>query len=145
MGAQLYSEPVSKHTRRRMQGAITRGRLGATPYGYRRRDTETGLNREIDLETASVVRRICEDVAAGQSCRAIASGLNADGIPSPTGGSRDGSTLRGNRARGEGLIRNRLDPGVASTCRFSRNDHPETGARRIFATPQDATSAVFPE
>lgn len=132
LGAQLYSESISKHTRRGMQGALTRGQLHTSAYGYRKRVADTGPNREIDPDTAPIVRRIFEELAAGKSTHAIAKGLNGDGIPGPTGGSWDSSTLRGNTDRAEGMVRNRLYIGIASVCKYSRSYHPETGAKRVF-------------
>jgi site-specific DNA recombinase len=39
--------------------------------------------REVDEEEAAVVRRMVDEALAGRSLRAIAEGLNADGIPTP--------------------------------------------------------------
>ncbi len=57
-GAQLFSQKISDHTRRGMQGAVTRQRLHTRAYGYRKREAETGTNREIVPDQARVVRRI---------------------------------------------------------------------------------------
>lgn len=40
LGAQMFSESIAKPTRRGMQGALTRGRLHTSAYGYRKIDTE---------------------------------------------------------------------------------------------------------
>ncbi|MCJ2054008.1 recombinase family protein [Methylobacterium sp. J-070] len=61
------------------QGGYSCGRI---PYGYLS-DGKGGLL--IDEEPAAVVRRIFAENGAGRTVRAIADGLNADGIPSPRG------------------------------------------------------------
>lgn len=144
-GAQHLSEMISAHTRRGMQGALTRGRLHTSAYGYRKRAAEDGLNREIDPDQAAIVRRIFTDFARGLSAQKIAAALNAEGIPSPRGGTWDGSTIRGNGARSEGILRNPLYVGRASVCKFGRQYHPDTGARRTFATPADTVEQEIPE
>lgn len=142
-GAQQYSETISVHTRRGQQGALSRGRLHTSAYGYRRRNSDTGLNREIDPDEAGVVLRIFRETAQGRSALAVAKGLNEDRIPAPKGGTWDASTIRGNRNRQEGILNNRLYIGEASVCKFGRRYHPETGAKAIFATDDDAAAAVF--
>lgn len=88
-------------------------------YGYRnvnrfdgRGELIRGL-REVDEEQGKVVRRIFEEFAAGQSPRAIAEGLNKDGVESPDGrlsGPRfwRASTIYGDRKRKNGILQNRL-------------------------------------
>lgn len=101
-GAQMFSQKIADHTRRGMQGAVTRQRLHTRAYGYRKRNTEHRLNREIDPEQAHVLRRIFTEFASGKSTHAIAHGLNADHVPAPNGGTWEASTLRGNPTRQEG-------------------------------------------
>jgi site-specific DNA recombinase len=48
------------------------------------------------------VRRIFEEYAAGTSARAIVHRLNAEGVPSPRGGTWAVSALVGDRKRGAG-------------------------------------------
>lgn len=64
--------------------------------------------REIDDGEADIVRRIFRETADGRSALSIARGLNADHIPAPKGGTWDGSTIRGNKRRHEGILNNRL-------------------------------------
>lgn len=144
-GAQHLSEMISVHTRRGMQGALTRGRLHTSAYGYRATDAPEGLNREIDPDQAKIVTRIFTEFAAGRSARQIALGLNADRVPAPRGGTWEETTIRGHGARHEGILRNRLYVGRASVCKFGRQYHPETGARRTFETPQDTVERRIPE
>ena len=62
------------------QGGFSCGRI---PFGYLS-DGKGGLT--IDPEPAAVVRRIFEENGAGRTVRAIADGLNHDGLASPKGG-----------------------------------------------------------
>ena len=86
-----------------------------------------------------------EETARGLSGRAIVGGLNRDGIPSPTGGAWSDSTLRGNVTRGEGILRNRLYLGEARYGRNETSFDPDTGAKRVFSTPEKAIIKIIPE
>jgi len=143
--AQQFSEMIAQHTRRGMQGAVTRGRLHTSAYGYCKLDTEKGLNRGVDAGEAEIVRRIFREAAEGRSAKTIAAGLNADGIPAPRGGTWDASTIRGNKARHEGILNNRLYIGEASVCKIGRRYHPDTGEKAVFATEADAEVKTFEE
>jgi site-specific DNA recombinase len=64
------------------------------PYGYRRIGSGASATYAIEPAEATVVRRIFTQRAAGNSLRHILRGLNADRIPSPTGGQWFPSTLQ---------------------------------------------------
>src|SRR3546814_13115949 len=64
--------------------------------------------REIDLAEADIVVRIFREYAEGKSAKAIAAGLNTDGIVGPRGGIWRQNTINGNRARGTGILNNEL-------------------------------------
>jgi len=144
-GAQQFSEMIGAHTRRGMQGAVSRGRLHTSAYGYRKREEPTGTNREIAPEEARIVLRIFRETAEGRSAMAIAKGLNADRIPVPKGGTWEPSTIRGRKDRQEGILNNRLYIGEASVCKFGRRYHPETGAKAIYSTEEDMVQETFEE
>ncbi|MEQ8866436.1 MAG: recombinase family protein [Thalassobaculum sp.] len=59
----------------------------------------------------------------------IAQGLNADGIPSPTGSIWRKSVINGNRARGSGILWNMAYRGVLVHNRIRMVKDPETGKR----------------
>ncbi|MGR3433986.1 MAG: recombinase family protein [Shimia sp.] len=145
MGAQLAAQNIGVHAQRPLREGIERGRLVSKAYGYRAPDCETGLNRATHPEAAAVVRRIFEAFADGHAPDAIASDLNAEGIPSPTGGTWHGSTIRGNAGRGEGILRNRLYRGTATIGRTEKSYHPETGSKRVRPTPDRAVEVDIPE
>jgi len=142
--AQNQSEMIGLHTRRGQQGALERGQLHTSAYGYRKREGE-GLNREIDPEQAAIVLRIFGDYASGKSALSIAKELNAEGVPGPRGGAWDSSTIRGNPNREEGILRNRLYIGIASVCKTTRTFHPETGVRKSKPSPDARVEKEFPE
>jgi len=54
------------------------------------------------------------------------------------------STIRGHAARGEGILRNRLDIGRARLCATTRSYHPENGTKRSILTLQDEVEVQFP-
>jgi DNA invertase Pin-like site-specific DNA recombinase len=62
---------------------------GNAPYGYRWEDKALA----IDVARATVVRRIFADYASGVGQRAIVRALNAEGIPGPTGGAWQQSSI----------------------------------------------------
>jgi DNA invertase Pin-like site-specific DNA recombinase len=115
MGA-LYLKDLADKTRRGLEGRVREGKSGGgLCYGYRvvrgaldrRGEPERGL-REIDPSQAQVIKRIFEGFAAGESPKAIAKALNAEGIAGPRGGIWQAGTIRGQAKRDTGLLRNRL-------------------------------------
>ncbi|MFC2970152.1 recombinase family protein [Acidimangrovimonas pyrenivorans] len=144
--AQTQSEATAAQTERGRRSVLKKQhRLHSLAYGYSRKYVETGINREIDPEEAAIVRRIFEETAEGHASEAIAAGLNRDGIPSPTGGSWGGSTIRGNVTRGEGILRNTLYIGKARYGATHRENDPETGAKHVSTTPEKILEVEIPE
>jgi site-specific DNA recombinase len=70
-------------------------------------ETVNGARRINDV-AATIVRRIFTEYAAGRSPRAIAKGLNSEGIPGPSGKPWGASTIHGNWRRGTGILNNEL-------------------------------------
>lgn len=111
--AQFRSD-LAATVKRGQRRTVTDGRAsGGLAYGYRkvsrfddRGEPIRGL-REIDPDQADVVRRIFTEFAAGRSARQIAQDLNRDGIAGPKGGYWQPAALRGVRAAGHGILRNR--------------------------------------
>jgi site-specific DNA recombinase len=74
-----------------MRRKAERGHVaGGIVYGYRNVEVRVGerrnhVLREIHPDEAAIIRRIFQMIAEGRGYARIAKGLNADGIPSPTG------------------------------------------------------------
>ena len=136
MGA-LYLKDLADKTRRGLEGRVRQGRSGGgLCYGYRvvsgpmGRDgeLERGL-RAIEPSEAVVLRRIFERFAVGEGPKAIAGGLNRDGVTGPRGGIWQAGTIRGQAGRDTGILRNRLYVGeiVWNQRRWIKD--PTTGRR----------------
>ena len=132
----LFLKDLADKTRRGLRGRVERGKSGGgIAYGYdvvKRFDVEGNPlrgDRSINEDQAAVVRRIFENYARNQSPRAIASQLNSEGIPSPSGKTWSQSAINGNRRRGTGILNNELYIGrlVWNRQRFIKD--PDTGKR----------------
>ena len=121
------------------RGTTARAKAGSNPggrcYGYETFH-EIGADgkairgqRRINEDQAKVVRRIFRQYANNVSPRAIAQGLNDDGIPGPTGGQWTASTINGNKARHHGMLFNELYIGFQIYNRVQMIKHPDTGKR----------------
>jgi len=111
----LFLKDLAAKTHRGLRGRVEDGKSGGgLCYGYRviKKLDERGElirgDREIDEAQAIVARRIFREFASGISPRAIARGLNAEGIVGPDGNFWNDSTIRGHVKRGTGLINNEL-------------------------------------
>ncbi|SNR44386.1 recombinase family protein [Puniceibacterium sediminis] len=111
-------------------------------YGYRIKHSQS-LNREIDEGHAAIVRRIFDDYASGQSPRKIASSLNEEGIPSPSGGKWNDSTIRGNAKKRDGMLRNEAYIGIIVYGRNRFRRDPDTGNR--ISRPAAAEDIIYCE
>jgi site-specific DNA recombinase len=134
--SELKGEEATLRTHRGLQGVVEDGRsAGGLTYGYKvkRLYDERGEpirgHLEIDEGQAQVVRRIFRDYVAGASPLAIATALNAEGVPGPRGGAWNHSTIGGNAARGVGLIHNELYVGVRIWGRRTFVKDRSTGTR----------------
>ena len=127
---------VREQTRRGQMGNIRAGKAGGgLAYGYRVRylndagQPEPGL-REIDPVQAEVVRSIYRDYAAGETVAAIVRRLNAEGVPSPSGGLWARTTILGHFERKDGILQNPLYRGLLVWGRCPEDRHP-VSARRV--------------
>ncbi len=141
----LFLKDLADKTRRGLRGRIEAGRSGGgISYGYEvvreidgAGDPVRGKRRINDVEAANV-RRIFIEFAGGRSPRAIAHGLNQDGIPGPHDRPWGPSTIYGNWRRGTGILNNELYIGrlVWNRQRFVKE--PATGKRQARANPESA-------
>ena len=151
----IFLRQLAQKTHRGLEGRVKAGKsAGGISYGYAldRRPLPDGSfttgDRVINPEEAAVVRRIFAEYDRGRSARAIAIGLNRDGIAAPrTGGKGKGtwsfSTISGNWKRGTGILNNELYIGrlVWNRQRFVKD--PDTGRRQ--ARPNPASNWITEE
>ena len=81
----MYAKDISRKIRSVKQDKQRKGKFigPKAPYGYRKDPCDR--NRlVIDDRAADIVRRIFSLAAEGESCRAIAQNLNAEGVPTPS-------------------------------------------------------------
>ncbi|WP_230771090.1 recombinase family protein [Sphingomonas sp. Leaf4] len=129
---------IAHNVRRGHTGNIQQGRAASgIAYGYRRvimidakGEPIRGV-REIDPDKAVIVLRIYKDYAAGISPLAIASNLNAEGVPPPRRGIWRRSTLLGHRATGFGILVNPVYIGRLVYGRTKVTIDPRTRERRM--------------
>lgn len=134
-----YLRDLAKKTHRGQSGTFGRGRhVGGIQYGYRTEAAPDGDGRvlRVDAEQAATVLRIYEAYADGQSTRAIAHQLNADGVPAPRGGSWAVSCIQGSGARGLGLLHAEIYRGRQVWNRRRWVKDPDTGKRTYVERPQ---------
>ena len=143
----IFLRQLAQKTHRGLEGRVKAGKsAGGISYGYAldrrplRDGTFTTGDRVIDAAEAAIVKRIFTEYDRGHSARAIAIGLNRDGIPAPrSGGKGKGtwsfSTISGNWKRGTGILNNELYIGklVWNRQRFVKN--PDTGKRQARPNP----------
>ena len=130
----LFLKDLAAKTHRGLRGRVEAGKSGCgICYGYDvvklHDDADEPIRGERSIDEAGVVRRTFREFAQGTSPRAIARGLNEDGIPDPRGKLWTDSSLRGHAGRGTGLLNNELYIGrlVWNRQRFMKN--PDTGKR----------------
>ena len=146
----IFLRQLAQKTHRGLEGRVKAGKsAGGISYGYALDrqplpdGTYTTGDRVIDQAEAAVVRRIFTEYDRGRSARAIAIGLNRDGIPAPrAGGKGKGtwsfSTISGNWKRGTGILNNELYIGkmVWNRQRFIKD--PDSGKRQARLNPPEA-------
>jgi site-specific DNA recombinase len=84
------------------------------------------------------LRIFTEYVANESTPRAIAKGLNEDGIKPPRGRAWNASTINGNKKRGNGILQNQLYIGRLVWNKVTMPKHPGTGKRVIRPNSEDA-------
>ncbi|WP_298810516.1 recombinase family protein [uncultured Sphingomonas sp.] len=132
----LELKKLAEKIRRGQRGAVSRGRVpGGLAYGYEvvaaldaKGELDRGQRRINEVE-AKIIRRVYTEYLAGRSPKAIAHGLNADGIPSPRGGEWRASSIYGSRSRGLGLLHNPIYGGRFLYNRVRMVRDPETRKR----------------
>lgn len=146
--AEQQSKDNSARTRaRQAQRLKATGRVVAgLAYGYEEVEGD-GLNRRIHPEQAAIVRRIYRNYADGLSPNEIARRLNAEGVPGPRGMPWGNTTIRGDRARMTGIIRNPIYVGriLYGRTRFSIDPDTDTRKSRPASEPDEIVEREVPE
>jgi site-specific DNA recombinase len=102
-----FLRALGNNMRRTWEGRIERGMTPGKPcYGYRLKSGEVCV-WEIDPVTSKIVIRIFREYVDGVPVREIAARLNAEGIPSPSGGLWNHQCLTAGSGNGKGILGNR--------------------------------------
>lgn len=131
-----YVQVLAAKTRRGMASNAEKGlATGSRLYGYR---SQPGGAVEIVPDQAEVIRRIFTLYADDRlQPRAIADRLNAEGVPSPSGGTWSGSTISGSRQRANGILQSEIYAGVKVYGRVEMRKDRLTGKRVTVCKPPD--------
>lgn len=127
--SELYLDDLAEKTHRGLTGrALAGASAGGLPFGYTV-GAKAG-QRVVDELQAAVVRRIFSEYLAGGTPRAIAAGLNRDGVPSARPGKTwAASAIHGDVKRGIGILANPIYVGRQVWNRSHWIKHPDTGRR----------------
>lgn len=141
----MFLDALKAKTRRGLAGVIREGRhAGGLSYGYRTVPGQPGVREIVDHE-AEVIRRIFRDYVAGNSPRAIACALNAEGVLPPRGAKWAANTINGHQQRGYGILRNPMYDGRLIWNRVTMVRDPDTGRRVNRDNPAEAHHEVAAE
>lgn len=133
---ELFLDNLRHKTRRGLEARVRAGYSGGgLCFGYSIVPGEQKGVLQVDEDQAAVIRRIFADYAAGLPPRAIATALNAEGVPGPRGGTWAPSTVSGDRRAGDGILCQELYIGVRVFNRRTFRKHPDTGARSSRLNP----------
>ena len=138
MMAQMALKDLGEKTKRGQLGRILKGKVGGgLGYGYGVcPDAEKGQRKVVEHE-AAIVRRIFKEFADGKSPEAIAKDLNKEAVPGPGGRPWSNTTIRGQAARGTGLLNNEMYRGVLVWNRCSYVKDPHRGKKVARPNPPE--------
>ena len=143
--SQMYLSDLREKTKRGQLGRALKGKIpGGKAFAYdvvQGSDHGAGERRINEIE-ATVVQRIFEAYANGESPRAIAKRLNADGVAGPDGRRWRDTTIRGQVDRGTGILNNALYVGRLEWNRCSYVKDPRTGKRVARPNPRQMWEVV---
>lgn len=136
-----YVQVLSQKTKRGMAANADKGlATGSRLYGYR---SEPGGHMEIVPDQAEVIRRIFTLYADhGHTPRSIAEILNAERIPSPSGGLWNASTIQGSAQRANGVLHSEIYAGVKVFGRVEIRKDRATGGKITICKPPEEHKRV---
>jgi len=139
----LFLKDLAIKIHRGMEGRVLDGRsAGGKPFGYDvvRQFDIAGQpirgGRIINAAEASIIRRVYHEFAHGKSPRAVARGLNADGLPGPGGRPWRAGTIAGHSRRRNGILRNDIYVGRLIWNRQKFIKDPQSGKRVTRLNPE---------
>lgn len=135
----LFLRDLADKTHRGLRGRVEQGRSGGgLAYGYDVAADQGEGARQINEREAPVIRRIFKLFADGQTPGRIAAALNVEDIYGPRNRLWSGTTIRGHRSRGTGIINNELYRGVLVWNRQRYLKDPQTGRRLARPNPPES-------
>jgi site-specific DNA recombinase len=142
----LYLKDLAEKTIRGMSAVVRDGRIaGGLAYGYQMVPGETRGRRDIHPGESEIIRRVFELYVMGESPKAIARRLNAEGVKGPRGRLWAPSTINGHVSRGTGLLNNELYIGRIVWKRLYFRKDPNTGRRLSKVNTGTRETADVPE
>jgi DNA invertase Pin-like site-specific DNA recombinase len=147
-GHQMELEAIRSRTREALRSRVRDGRVaGGACYGYRleRRSDPSGRRftvATVDENEADVVRRIFAEFHLGRGLKAIARGLNRDGIASASAGRRGSGSWSPSCIRS--MLQNHRYRGVYVHGRMKKLRRA-SGVQRVKADPADVLMIDIPE
>jgi site-specific DNA recombinase len=142
---QEFRKHLGNMMRRAWDGRVDDGLMPGKPaYGHRK-VPNTSFEREIDPDAAKVVNRIFTMFVNLEPGRAMASQLNREGIPSPSGGKWNHTVFTAGGGNGKGIISNPIYIGklVWNNCRTFINDET-TKRNKKKGKPEDLKTVDVP-
>ena len=131
----IFLKGHAQRTRNRQGERAREGKFpGGLTYGYAPGASKG--ERVIVEHEAQVVRRIFADYVSGQSPRAIAERLNAEGVKAARGRDWLASSINGNPKRGSGILANTLYDGRLIWNRVAMRKDRRTGKRVSRPNPE---------
>jgi site-specific DNA recombinase len=142
---QEFRKHLGNMLRRAWDGRVKQGLLPGKPaYGHRK-VAGTSFEREIDPDTAPIVKRVFLEYVSGEPLRDIATRLNAEGIPSPSGGLWNHQGFGAGGGSGKGILGNRIYIGEAVWNQNRAVINPDTEKRnKAKGKPEDLLVVQVP-
>ncbi len=142
---QEFRKHLGNMLRRAWDGRVREGLMPGRPaYGHRK-VAGTSFKREIDPDTAPIIKRIFTEFANLEPVRDIAARLNREGIPSPSGGQWNHTVFIAGSGSGKGIIGNRIYIGELVWNSHRSVINPETEKRnKQKGRPEDLLTVQVP-
>lgn len=136
--AALFLKDLAQKTKRGQMGRVKAGRIpGGRSYGYDVVPSGDDRGRRmINSVEADIVRRIYAEYVSGKGTLSIVKDLNREGVPGPSGGAWNLSSVVGSPKRRNGLLNNELYRGTIAYNRQRFVKDPSTGKRVSRPNPE---------